>query len=163
VNLETLSLHAASEFLRSQPSVNKKRIAAMGWCMAGGYSPDVALEEPRLAAAVINHRHLATDPEAFKKISAPIFGRFGGQDHGITPDDVDKFEAAMKQQGKKLEIKIYDDAGPACENPNNHDGYRPADDADAAGNVGSAFWRRTCKTNFGALRSRVPATPFGDI
>ncbi len=67
----------------------------------------------------------------------------------------------MKQQGKKIEIKIYDAAGPACENPNHQDGYRPADDV--AGDVGTAFWRRTCKTDFGALRSRVPATPFGDI
>jgi len=38
-------LQAAFEFLRSQPSVNKKRIAAMGWCIYG---------------------HLATDPETLK-------------------------------------------------------------------------------------------------
>jgi hypothetical protein len=67
-------MHPAFEFLRSQPSVNKNRIAAMG---------------------------------------------------------VDKFEAPMKQQSKKIEIKIYDDVGHACENPNNQDGDRPADDADA--------------------------------
>jgi dienelactone hydrolase len=39
-------LQAAFEFLRSQPSVNKKRIAATGWCIYG---------------------HLATDPETLKK------------------------------------------------------------------------------------------------
>ena len=54
-----------------------------------------------------------------KKINAPILGLFGGQDQGITPDDVHKFEAAMKQLGKKVEVKIYDDAGHAFENPNN--------------------------------------------
>ena len=37
----------------------------------------------------------------------------------------------MKQLGKKVEIKIYDDAGHAFENPNNKDGYRPDDAADA--------------------------------
>jgi carboxymethylenebutenolidase len=47
----------------------------------------------------------------------------GGQDRGITPDDVHKFEAVMKQPGKKIEIKIHDDAGHAFENPNNKDGY----------------------------------------
>jgi carboxymethylenebutenolidase len=88
-----------------------------------------------LAADVINYGHLATDPEAIKKINAPILGLFGGQDRGITPDDVHKFEAVMKQQGKKIEIKIYDDAGHAFENPNNKDGYRAADAADA--------WQRT--------------------
>ncbi len=128
-------LHAAFEFLASQSNVKKDRIGAIGWCMGGGYSLEVALQEPTLAADVINYGHLATDPEAIAKIHAPILGLFGGQDRGITPDDVHKFEAAMKKADKKIEIKIYDDAGHAFENPNNKDGYRPADAADA--------WNRT--------------------
>src|ERR1700723_3307405 len=128
-------LHAAFEFLQSQPNVNKNRIGSIGWCMGGGYALDVALEEPTLAVDVINYGHLATDADSIKKINAPILGLFGGQDQGITPDDVHKFEAAMKQQGKKIEIKIYDDAGHAFENPNNKPGSRPADAEDA--------WKRT--------------------
>jgi carboxymethylenebutenolidase len=128
-------LHAAFEFLQSQPNVRKDRIGAIGWCMGGGYSLDVALQEPTLAADVINYGHLATDPEAIRKINAPILGLFGGQDHGITPDDVHKFEATMKQLGKKIDVKIYDDAGHAFENPNNQGGYRADDTADA--------WHRT--------------------
>ncbi len=128
-------LHAAVEFLKSQPNVKKDRIGAIGWCMGGGYALDVALQEPDLAALVINYGHLATDPDALKKINAPILGIFGGQDRGITPDDVHKFEQQLKQWGKKVEIKIYDDAGHAFENPNNKDGYRAADAADA--------WKRT--------------------
>ncbi len=128
-------LHAAVEFLKSQPNVKKDRIGSIGWCMGGGYSLDVALREPDLAATVINYGHLATDPEALKKINAPILGLFGAQDRGITPDDVHKFEQALKQLGKKIDIKIYDDAGHAFENLNNKEGYRPADAADA--------WTRT--------------------
>ena len=128
-------LHAAFAFLQSQSSVRKDRIGAIGWCMGGGYSLDVALQEANLAADVLNYGHLATDPEALKKINAPILGLFGGKDQGITPDDVHKFEAAMKQLGKKVEIKIYDDAGHAFENPNNKAGYRAEDAADA--------WKRT--------------------
>ena len=128
-------LHAAFEFLQSQPNVRKDRIGAIGWCMGGGYSLEVALQEPTLAADVINYGHLATDTDAIKKINAPILGLFGGQDHGITGDDVHKFEATMKQLGKKIDVKIYDDAGHAFENPNNKEGYRADDAADA--------WRRT--------------------
>jgi carboxymethylenebutenolidase len=128
-------LHAAVEFLKSQPNVKKDRIGSIGWCMGGGYALDVALQEPDLAALVINYGHLATDPETLKKINAPILGIFGGQDRGITPDDVHKFEQQLKQLGKKVEIKIYDDAGHAFENPNNKEGYRAADAADA--------WKRT--------------------
>jgi carboxymethylenebutenolidase len=128
-------LHAAVEFLKSRPNVKKDRIGSIGWCMGGGYALDVALQEPDLAATVINYGHLATDPETLKKINAPMLGLFGGQDHGITPDDVHKFEASMKHLGKKIDVKIYDDAGHAFENPNNKDGYRAEDTADA--------WRRT--------------------
>jgi len=128
-------LHAAFEFLASQSNVKKNRIGSIGWCMGGGYSLDVALQEPTLAADVINYGHLVTDPAEIKKINAPILGLFGGQDQGITPDDVHKFEAEMKEQGKKVEIKIYDDAGHAFENPNNKTGYRAEDAADA--------WKRT--------------------
>jgi len=128
-------LHAAFSFLAAQPNVKKDRIGSIGWCMGGGYALGVALEEPTLAATVINYGHLATDTDAMKKINAPILGLFGAQDRGITPDDVHKFEASMKQLGKKIDVKIYDDAGHAFENPGNKDGYRPADAADA--------WKRT--------------------
>jgi carboxymethylenebutenolidase len=130
-------LHAAFEFLASRPDVKKNRIGAIGWCMGGGYSLDVALQEPTLAADVINYGHLATDRDELKKINAPILAIFGAQDRGITPDDVHKFGAMMNELGKKVDTKIYGDAGHAFENPNNKDGYRPADAADA--------WNRTVK------------------
>jgi carboxymethylenebutenolidase len=103
--------------------------------MGGGYALDVALVEPQLAATVINYGHLATDPAELQKINAAILGVFGGQDRGITPDDVKKFQQAMEKLGKKIEVKIYPDAGHAFENPNNEQGYRPEDAADA--------WKRT--------------------
>ncbi len=124
-------LHAAFEFLAAQPNVKKDRIGAIGWCMGGGYSLDVALEEPTLAADVVNYGHLATDPEALKKINSPILGLFGAQDRGIPAADVRKFGETLDGMGKKIEIKIYDDAGHGFQNPNNKDGYRPADAADA--------------------------------
>jgi carboxymethylenebutenolidase len=128
-------LGAAFDYLASQPNVKKNRIGAVGWCMGGGYSLDVALEESTLAADVINYGHLATDSDALKKINAPILGLFGAQDKGITPDDVHKFESQMKQLGKTIDVKIYDDAGHAFENPNNKTGYRADDASDA--------WQRT--------------------
>lgn len=128
-------LHAAFEYLASRPNVRKDRIGAIGWCMGGGYALDVALQEPTLAADVINYGHLATDPDAIKKINASILGLFGAQDKGIPPEDVRKFGDTLDKMGKKIDIKIYDDAGHAFENPNNKTGYREADAADA--------WRRT--------------------
>jgi carboxymethylenebutenolidase len=81
-------LHAAFEFLKSQSNLKKDRIASIGWCMGGGYSFNVALQEPTLTADVINYGHLATDPESLKKINASILGIFGGRDRGIPVEDV---------------------------------------------------------------------------
>lgn len=128
-------LRAAFDYLASQPNVKKDRIGSVGWCMGGGYSLDVALLEPTLSAAVINYGHLATDPAEMKKINAPILGSFGGKDGGIPPEDVKKFGATLESLGKKVQIKIYPDAGHAFENPNNKQGYRADDAADA--------WKRT--------------------
>jgi len=128
-------LRAAVEFLKSQSNMRQDRVASIGWCMGGGYSLDVAMQEPTLTAAVINYGHLASDPESLKPIHAAMLGIFGGQDQGIPVDDVKKFEQALKQQGKKVEIVIYPNAGHGFENPNNKAGYRPDDAADA--------WKRT--------------------
>jgi len=128
-------LHAAFVFLASQASVKKDRVGAIGWCMGGGYSLDVALQEPTLKADVINYGRLATDPESIGKINASVLGIFGGQDQGISVEDVKKFEQALKQQSKKVQIVIYPEAGHGFENPNNKGGYRADDAADA--------WQRT--------------------
>jgi len=137
-------LQAAYEFLSSQPNVKADRIGAIGWCMGGGYALDLALEQPKLAADVINYGHLATDPAAISRINAPILGLFGALDRGITPDDVKAFGATMDKAGKKIDVTIYPDAGHAFENPNNKDGYRAADAADA--------WNKTVNFLASALK-----------
>jgi carboxymethylenebutenolidase len=128
-------LHTAFEFLKSQPDVKKDKIGAIGWCMGGGYSLDVALQEPTLAADVVNYGALADDLDDLKKIHAPVLGLFGGQDRGIPPSSVKKFEEQMQGLKKSVEVHIYPEAGHAFENPNNKMGYRADDAADA--------WKRT--------------------
>jgi carboxymethylenebutenolidase len=128
-------LHMAVEFLKSQPDVKKDKIGAIGWCMGGGYALDVALQEPTLAADVINYGALADDPDDLKKIHAPILGLFGGQDRGIPPSAVNKFAEQLKKLGKSVDVHIYPEAGHAFENSNNKMGYRADDAADA--------WKRT--------------------
>ena len=128
-------LLAAYEYLAQQPSVKKEKIGSIGWCMGGGYSLDLALSQPKLAATVINYGHLMSEPATLQKIQAPVLGIFGAKDRGIPVDSVRKFERDLKSQGKSVDIVIYDDAGHAFENPNNKDGYRAADAQDA--------WKKT--------------------
>ncbi|MDR3749703.1 MAG: dienelactone hydrolase family protein [Acidobacteriota bacterium] len=124
-------LLAASSFLRSQKNVDPKRVGSIGWCMGGGYSLDLAINDPLLRVAVINYGHLATDDANLKKIHAAILGIFGGQDRGIPVADVQKFESQLNKLGKTVEIHIFPDAGHGFQNPNNKQGYRAEDTAQA--------------------------------
>lgn len=123
-------LLAASAYLRTLKTVDPNRVGDIGWCMGGGYALDLAVLDPKLKAAAINYGHLATDDATFKKIKASILGIFGGQDKGIPPDSVNKFEQQMKALGKTVEIHIFPDAGHGFENPTNPN-YR-AEDASKA-------------------------------
>src|SRR5450631_3280936 len=89
-------LLAATSYLGSQSFVDPKRIGSIGWCMGGGYSLNLAVNDPKLKVAVINYGHLASDDATLKKIDAAILGIFGGQDKGIPTADVKKFESQLK-------------------------------------------------------------------
>lgn len=137
-------LSAAAAFLRTQKNVDPAKVGDIGWCMGGGYALNLAIADPKLKATVINYGHLASDDATLQKINAAVLGIFGGQDKGITPADVNKFESQMKAQGKTVEIKIFPDAGHAFENPNNKTGYR-ADDAAEAWKLTTAFLAKNLK------------------
>jgi carboxymethylenebutenolidase len=129
-------LEAAFDFLKSQTEVKKNRIGAIGWCMGGGYSLQLALHEPKLAADVVNYgvadyASLAKDTAAIANIHAPILGIYGQEDRGIPAEEVKDFAQQVDKAGKKMDVTIYPDAGHAFQNPNNKAGYRPDDAADA--------------------------------
>jgi carboxymethylenebutenolidase len=135
-------LEAAFAYLASRPDVDASKIADVGWCMGGGYSIKLAVDQPKLAACIVNYGPLPTDPANIAKIHATVMGNFGADDRGITPASVKAFDAAMKSAGKSTDIKIYDGAGHAFENPNNKDGYRPEATADAWTRM-TAFLKKT--------------------
>jgi carboxymethylenebutenolidase len=112
--------------------------------MGGGYALDLAIADPRLKVVVINYGHLATEHSNLKKIHATVLGIFGGQDKGITVEDIRKFETQLQSLGKKVEIHIYPDAGHAFENPNNQKGFRP-EDATNAEKLTAEFLRKNLK------------------
>ncbi len=118
-------MKAAFDYLASRPDVIKDKIGSIGWCMGGGLSLQLAVHEPRLAACVVNYGPLPTDRGDIQKIQAPLLGNFGAQDRGIPPAAVQAFEKTMKDAGKSINVKIYESAGHAFENPNNKAGYRP--------------------------------------
>jgi carboxymethylenebutenolidase len=137
-------LEAAFAYLSSRPDVEASKIGSVGWCMGGGWSIKLAVDQPKLAACVVNYGSLPTEPASIAKIKAPVLGNFGADDQGIPPTSVKAFEAAMKAEGKTTDIRIYEGAGHAFENPNNKTGYRPEAAADAEKRI-SAFFQKYLK------------------
>lgn len=137
-------LQSAFAYLASRPDVDASKIGAIGWCMGGGWSIKLAVDQPKLAAVVVNYGALPTDPASIAKINAPVLGNFGADDQGIPPSAVKAFESALKWDGKTADLKIYEGAGHAFENPNNKQGYRPEAAADASQRI-SAFFAKYLK------------------
>ena len=100
-------LKSSFAYLQGETDITKNRIGSIGWCMGGGYSLRLAIEEPQLAACVVYYGRLATDPESLKKIQAPVLGIFGERDQAIPPDAVKKFETQMKSLEKDVRTHIY--------------------------------------------------------
>jgi len=132
-------LEAAFAYLSSRPDVNAGKIGSIGWCMGGSWSIKLAVDQPKLAACIVNYGWLPSDPALVAKIKAPMQGNFGANDQGIPAKDVKAFEAAMKADGKVADIKIYDGAGHAFQNPNNKQGYRPDATEDASQRISGFF------------------------
>lgn len=129
-------LKAAWAYLLSRKDVKADRIGVIGWCMGGRYALRLAVEEPKLAAAVAYYGAPPTDSTSIGRIKAPVLGNYGGDDKGPAPEDVRAFEAAMKKAGKNIDVKIYEGAPHAFANENNPwGGYRKEAAADA--------WART--------------------
>ena len=137
-------LIAAFDYLASRPDVNKAKIGSVGWCMGGGLSLQLAIHEPKLAACVVNYGAMPTDAAEIQKIQAPVLGNFGAEDRGILPDAVRAFEKAMRAAGKTIDVKIYDGAGHAFENPNNKQGFRQDAATDAWARM-LGFFSKTLK------------------
>jgi carboxymethylenebutenolidase len=134
-------LEAAFAYVGSRPDVEAGKIGSVGWCMGGGWSIKLAVDQPKLAACVVNYGSLPSDPALIAKIKAPVQGNFGADDKGIPATDVRAFEGAMKAAGKITDIKIYDGAGHAFQNPNNQQGYRREAAADAGQRI-SVFFQK---------------------
>ena len=132
-------LEAAFAYLSSRPDVQPNKIGAIGWCMGGGWAVKLAEDQPKLAAVVVNYGSLPTDSTIIAKINAPLLGNFGAEDKGIPPESVHAFEAAMKSAGKNPDIKIYEGAGHAFQNPDNKQGYRKEATEDADKRIDTFF------------------------
>jgi carboxymethylenebutenolidase len=81
--------------------------------MGGRLSLAAALKMVPIQAAVMYYGSVETDVQSLVPLKVPLLGIFGRDDHGISEQDVRRFEKALIQAGKQATILIYPGAGHA--------------------------------------------------
>lgn len=115
------------------------RLGITGFCWGGRIVWLYAAHSSRLKAGAAwygpikgqtNELRPKTVLELAPEMKAPVLGLYGGQDKGITPDQVEEMRAALKAAGKTFDIVVYPDA-PHAFNADYRPSYREADAKDA--------------------------------
>ena len=112
------------------------RVAVTGFCRGGRATWMVAIDNPKVKAAVAWYGPVGgntsdiqpkTVTDLADQLKAPLLGLYGGQDTGIPVDAVKAADAKAKAAGKTVEIVVYPDAPHGF-----HADYRPSYRKDAA-------------------------------
>lgn len=128
---------SAMAFLKSQPNSNGK-VAVMGFCSGGRHAYLAACTVPGFSAVVdcwggnvivddpkaLNDKRPVAPIDLTEKLSIPLLGLFGNEDHNPTADQVNRTEAVLKKLGKNYEFHRYDGVGHAFFNYE-RPGYKP--------------------------------------
>ena len=104
----TADLNAAADYVAEAARRNGK-LAVAGFCWGGGQSFRFATNRPDLKAAFVFYGP-AADRRRHRRIKAPVYGFYGGNDARITAT-VEPTKEQMKAAGKTYEPVIYEGAG----------------------------------------------------
>lgn len=115
------TLSEASSWLSDVPGADMDQLAVAGYCQTGRF-PLVYAAEVKIAAAIVwygaaSKREWAVkegQPEALEdviaKLTCPVFGAFGSDDHIISINDVRRFRDTLEGAHKTYDIHVYSGA-----------------------------------------------------
>ena len=111
-------IEAAMGLLRRHPTVDPKRLAAIGYCFGGAIVLHAARYGLDLRAVGSFHGSLATKaPAKPGAIKAEVFVANGADDPFVKREDLERFEAEMKAAGVDYKLVNYPGAKHSFTNP----------------------------------------------
>jgi carboxymethylenebutenolidase len=120
----------AVRHLQSLPEVASSRVGCIGFCMGGSLTLALAAATPDVVAAAPFYAGMQPGRDQIAQIQAEMFCAFGGDDAGIPPENVKKFEESLRATGRTAEVKVYDGAPHSFFN-DTKPSYRPEAARDA--------------------------------
>ncbi len=109
---------AAIDVLHAQPGVDRKRTAAIGYCMGGAIALHMARLGTDLDGVVSFHGSLGTQrPARSGEVGAKLLVLTGGEDPLVPDEQVEAFREEMRKAGASFEIVKYPGVKHAFTNP----------------------------------------------
>ena len=128
-------LSAAVDYLSTLDSSTSAKAGVVGFCMGGALALYTATKNPKVGACVVFYGgHPKVKPD-LPNLNAPVLGLYAGKDGFVTPESVRDLERRLKDLGKQIEVKIYNDTDHAFFNDTRPEVYNAEAAADA--------WQRT--------------------
>ncbi|WP_461857060.1 dienelactone hydrolase family protein [Arthrobacter sp. C152] len=127
------ALHVCFDHLEGVPGL-AGRVAATGFCLGGTYTFSLAVEEPRLRAAVPFYGHAEFRDAELRAITCPVLAFYGEEDSALM-EELPGLRKRMRAAGVDFEAVAYPGTGHAFFNDTNKYTY----DAGAAADA----WSRT--------------------
>lgn len=133
-------LAATYDLVAGMDSVDSNRIGILGHCWGGRVAWLGACSHPGYRACIVFYGgriKLAladggTPPiELASRIPCPVLGIFGNDDKSPSPEDVDDYEAALREAGVPCEFHRYDGAGHGFQDFSNDERFREKQSKDA--------------------------------
>ena len=111
-------LDATVVYAKSTSKADTARLGVVGFCWGGFATWMYAAHQPALKAAVafygpsrkINDLTPQNPADIAGDVHCPVLAFYGGQDKSITPEDIQKRDAACKAADKTCESKVFPDA-----------------------------------------------------
>ncbi len=98
----------ALDALVGRPEVDPTRVAAIGFCIGGTMSYELALSGADIKAAVGFHSGLkVTSPGDARQIKAKVLTLVGADDPSITPENRREFESMLRDGGVDWQMTVY--------------------------------------------------------
>jgi len=107
----TADLEAVMAYITGVPA-SSGTVAVMGFCWGGSQTFRFATNASGLAAAMVFYGSPPDSEEAVRRISAPVYGFYGGEDERINAT-IPETEERMNRLGKSYSYEIYEGAGHA--------------------------------------------------
>ncbi len=109
---------SALHLLRDQPTVEREKIGAIGYCFGGGIVLEMARRGVDLAAVASFHGSLATEaPPERGAVRAKILVANGAEDPFVKPEQIKIFKAQMDAAGADYKLVNYPGAKHSFTNP----------------------------------------------